>query len=61
MVSVSEVSKDTEDIAPHVSVSVSQIHFKSIFPNPGIGIQLTEVQRKAGLHNAIFNLSGDSA
>ena len=34
MVSVSKYLKDTEDTAPHVSVSVSQIHFKSIFPNP---------------------------
>ena len=32
MVSVSKYLKDTEDTAFHVSVS--QIHFKSIFPNP---------------------------
>ena len=32
MVSVSKYLKDTEDIAFHVSVSVSMIHFKSIFP-----------------------------
>ena len=35
-VPVSKYLKDTEDTTPHVSVSVSQIHFKSIFPNPGI-------------------------
>ena len=34
MVSVSKYLKDTEDTAPRVSVS--QIHFKSIFPNPGV-------------------------
>ena len=34
MVSVFKYLKDTEDTAPHVSVSVSWIHFKSIFPNP---------------------------
>ena len=36
MVSVSKYMKDTEDTAPCVSVSVSWIHFKSIFPNPAI-------------------------
>ena len=30
MVSVSKYLKDTEDMAP-----LSEIHFKSIFPNPG--------------------------
>ena len=35
MISVSKYLKDTEDTAPHVYVSVSWIHFKSIFPNPG--------------------------
>ena len=30
---VSKYLKDTGDTAPHVSVSVSKIHFKSIFPN----------------------------
>ena len=34
MVSVSKYLKDTEDTAPHVSVPVSYINFKSIFPNP---------------------------
>ena len=33
MVSVSKYLKDTEDTAPRVYVSVSWIHFKSIFPN----------------------------
>ena len=33
MVSVYKYLKDTGDTAPHVSVSVSKIHFKSIFPN----------------------------
>ena len=40
MVSVSKYLKDTEDTAPHVSVSVSQIHFKSIFPNPAYQVGL---------------------
>ena len=33
MVSVSKYQEDTENTAPHVSVS--WIHYKSIFPNPG--------------------------
>ena len=41
MVTVSEVSKDTEDTAPRVSVS--KIHFKSIFPNP---VNLNKVEAK---------------
>ena len=34
MVSVSKYLKDTEDTAFYLSVSVSWIHFKSIFPHP---------------------------
>ena len=47
MVSVSKYLKDTEDTAPHVSVSVSQIHFKSIFPNPDFWKYLAQLLKKS--------------